>query len=262
MALPAARHTAPSSRLLVTEEPSSRSQGCCRGTRGRQGLATQRGATPQKTCPREKRGWRDLRRPGSGLSCRSGGGWRSRAGASGCGCGRSPTRSGSRRTHQGCRLRGARSQESCQHTNRKRGARRCSWHPQQPSLLPSSSTKGLVPGPDPKFLPTQGSRPRPHAVPLTHAEGEGAERSPQHGAGAPGTGVAASLHKVLLRHPPRHAQHDVEEEGELGTEGTSPGTAPLQARHPRAPRCPRGVSPGWAAPPSPAPCRCRRPGAG
>lgn len=221
MALPAASRTAPSSRLLVTEEPSSRSQGCCRGTRGHQGPATQRGVTPpKKTCVREKRGWRDLRRPGSGLPCRSGGGWRSRAGASGCGCGRWRTRSGSHRTRRGCRLRGARRAGGRLSANTGPGG--APGLPSSPPCSPPPRGKGWCQALTPNLSPVRGPGhvARPPAAPLTHAEREGAERRPQHGAGAPRADVAAALHEVLLRHPPRHAQHDVEEEGELGTEGT------------------------------------------
>lgn len=56
MTLPAASCTAPSSRQLVTEEPSSRRQGCCQGHRDTwdQGLGTQPRATPKNV---REQGW-------------------------------------------------------------------------------------------------------------------------------------------------------------------------------------------------------------
>jgi len=128
----------------------------------------------------------------------------------------------------------------------------------------------------------------PAAALLTHAKREGTQSCPQHGAGAPHAGVTTALQELLLCHPPGHAQHDVEEEGELGREGTPLSAAAptptllqgalllpkpsstganrpyrdTQPRHPwgegsRSPA--EGLSPAWAVPPSPAPCRCKRP---
>lgn len=67
-------------------------------------------------------------------------------------------------------------------------------------------------------LPAQGHRIWKKA--LTHAKRETTESCPQHGAGAPHAGIATTLHKIFLCHPPCHAQHNVEEEGELRREGT------------------------------------------
>lgn len=60
----------------------------------------------------------------------------------------------------------------------------------------------------------------PTTASLTHAQREGTESCPEHRAGTPHAGITTALHKILLRHPPGHAQHDVKEKGELGTEGT------------------------------------------
>lgn len=54
----------------------------------------------------------------------------------------------------------------------------------------------------------------------THAKREGVESCPQDRAGTLHAGITTTLHKLLFRHPLCHAQHDVEEEGELGKEGT------------------------------------------
>ena len=70
-------------------------------------------------------------------------------------------------------------------------------------------------------------------------------------AGPPGTATPppAPLLGAALLHPNLTAQ------GQRGTPSTS-------THRTRGPVTLEGVSPGWVVPPSPAPCRCRRPGEG
>lgn len=105
---------------------------------------------------------------------------------------------------------------------RRRGGARSPGHPQ---LWEETAGREDLAAP---YLPTQEHRAQgwvtlhaPTAALLTHAERESVESCPQHGAGTPHAGITATLHKLLLCHPSCHAQHDVEEEGELRREGTA-----------------------------------------